>query len=95
MFQTPKPPLKESEIPWVMKEGIYKDAKDVPHIVTKEMPRWSVSEAYLYDSVANTKTDSFEPYKKHIINLSYAIIALMFFGSIIKLIIAFITRKRE
>ena len=94
-FTNPSPPLKESEIPWVMKEGIYQDAKNVPHMVTKEQPRWSVSEAYLYDSVSSAKTDSFAPYKKHIINLSYGLLGLIFFTSIIKLIIAVITRKRE
>jgi hypothetical protein len=91
----PQPPLKESEIPWVMKAGIYQDAKNIPHMVTKEHPRWCISEAYLYDSVSSAKTDSFESYKKHIINLSYGLLGLIFFTSIIKLIIAVITRKRE
>lgn len=48
----PAPPLKESEIPYRLKAGIYTDYKGITHIVADEFPRWSVSEAYLYDSIS-------------------------------------------
>lgn len=49
--RTARPPLTESEIPWVMKPGIYSDVKNFKHEVLPDKPRWSVDEKYLFESV--------------------------------------------
>jgi hypothetical protein len=52
---TPAPPLKESEIPYQLKPGAYESIHGEMFKVTPESPRWSVSPAFLYDTVSNTK----------------------------------------
>ena len=54
-LRNPAPPLIESEIPYKINPGIIQDINGNKHEITVSKPRWSVSEAYIYQSVT---TDS-------------------------------------
>jgi len=55
VFTPSNPPLREGEVPWVLQPGTYVDAEGVSHVVTVDNQRWSVSQAYIFDSIVNTK----------------------------------------
>jgi len=59
---TPAPPLTESEIPWRMKPGSYRDDRGAIHLVQEVKPRWYVSEAYLLEAVTDADKEQKDNY---------------------------------
>jgi len=84
-------PLIEGEIPYKLEPGIYQDIHGAAHKVASETPRWSVSEAYIYTSVAEEEPESkIEKFK----GLAKGKKDIIIFGIAI-LIGSYITRKRK
>lgn len=49
------PVLRDSDIPHMMAPGVYRDIHGESYAVTKDAPRFSVSEGYIFDSVARPR----------------------------------------
>lgn len=65
--------LIDSEIPWKMSEGQYVSHDGETFIVSEENPRWSVSEAWIFDSYKNMGSQSFNA------NVIFIILGAAFF----------------
>lgn len=91
-FVTPEPPLKESEIPYQLKPGAYEGINGERYLISSESPRWSVSEAFLYDTVSNAKPDEQESVWVKYLRYFVLILAGIFISSIILLLWKFFKR---
>jgi hypothetical protein len=84
----PIPTLKEGEIPYQLKPGVYEDTHGEKYLVASNVPRWSVSEAYIFDTVSNAKPVEPEKWYKKFLNYF-----LLGAGGMFGLVLAFIIGK--
>jgi hypothetical protein len=53
---SPAPPLKDSELVFQLKEGIYTSSAGTAFVVDSDLPMWAVPEGKVYDLIAGRKS---------------------------------------
>lgn len=68
--------LVESEIPWQMTEGQYVATDGTRYVVDATAPRWSVSEAWMFNTFSGIDTDKDGFFNKLCVRTAIVVIAI-------------------